>query len=74
MTALVRVFEDIRLNLVLNQPTILVLFDVFKAFDSVCRGLFCLCLLMMSDVLEISYVFSTTGRGIYSKSGFVLIF
>jgi hypothetical protein len=42
MTALVRVSDDIRLNLELNQPKILVLLDFSKAFDSVCHGLFIL--------------------------------
>jgi hypothetical protein len=42
LTALVRVSDDIRLNLELNQPTIFVLLDFSKAFDSVCHGMFIL--------------------------------
>jgi hypothetical protein len=42
MTVLVRVSDDIRFNLELNQPTILVLLDFSKAFDSVCHGMFIL--------------------------------
>jgi hypothetical protein len=38
MTALVRVADEMSLNLELNQPTILVLLDFSKAFDSVCHG------------------------------------
>jgi hypothetical protein len=34
-TAIVRVSDDIRLNMESNQPTILVLLDFLKAFDSV---------------------------------------
>jgi hypothetical protein len=41
-TAVARVSDDIRLNMELNQPTILVLLDFSKAFDSVCHGLFIL--------------------------------
>jgi hypothetical protein len=40
MTALVKVSYDFRQSLVLNQLTILVLLDCFKAFDSVCHELF----------------------------------
>jgi hypothetical protein len=40
MTALVRISDNICLNLELNQPTILVLLDFSKAFDSVCYELF----------------------------------
>jgi hypothetical protein len=36
MTALVRVFDDIRLNLELNQPTILVLLDFSIAYAMDC--------------------------------------
>jgi hypothetical protein len=42
MTAFVKFSDDIRLNLELNQPMILVLLDFSKAFDSVCHGLFIL--------------------------------
>jgi hypothetical protein len=38
-TAIARVSNDIRLNMESNQPTILVLLDFSKAFDSVCLGL-----------------------------------
>jgi hypothetical protein len=41
-TAIARVSDDIRLNMESNQPTILVLIDFSKAFDSVCHGLFIL--------------------------------
>jgi hypothetical protein len=41
-TAIARVYDDIRLNMESNQPTILVLLDFSKAFDSVCHGLFIL--------------------------------
>jgi hypothetical protein len=41
-TAIARVFDDVRLNMESNQPTILVLLDFLKAFDSVCHGLFIL--------------------------------
>jgi hypothetical protein len=41
-TAIARVSDDIRLNMESNQPTILVLLDFSKAFDSVCHGLFIL--------------------------------
>jgi hypothetical protein len=37
MHALVRVSDDINLNLELNQPTFLVLLDFSKGFDSVCH-------------------------------------
>jgi hypothetical protein len=40
ITALVRVSDDIRSNLELNQPTILELFDFSKVFDSVYYGMF----------------------------------
>jgi hypothetical protein len=44
-TAIARVSDDIRLNMdygVESKPTILVLLDFLKAFDSVCHGLFIL--------------------------------
>jgi hypothetical protein len=41
-TAIARVSDDIRLIMESNQPTILVLLDFSKAFDSVCHGLFIL--------------------------------
>jgi hypothetical protein len=41
-TAIARVFDDIRLNMESNQPTILVFLHFLKAFDSVCHGLFIL--------------------------------
>jgi hypothetical protein len=41
-TATARVSDDIRLNLESNQPTVLVLLDFSKVFDSVCHGLFIL--------------------------------
>jgi hypothetical protein len=41
-TAIARVSDDICLNMESNEPTILVLFDFSKAFDSVCHGLFIL--------------------------------
>jgi hypothetical protein len=40
MTALVRISDDIPLNLKLNQLKILVLLDFSKAFDIVCHRLF----------------------------------
>jgi hypothetical protein len=40
VTAIARVSDDIRLNMEANQPTILVLLDFSKAFDSVCHGLY----------------------------------
>jgi hypothetical protein len=40
MTVLVRGFEDIRLNVELNQLTILVLLDFSKALVSISHGLF----------------------------------
>jgi hypothetical protein len=39
MTDLVRVLDDIRLNLELNQLTIVVLLDYSKTFDNVCHEL-----------------------------------
>jgi hypothetical protein len=42
MAAFVRVSNDIRLYLEMNQPTILVLLEFFKAFDSVCYRQFIL--------------------------------
>jgi hypothetical protein len=42
MTALVRVSDDIRSNVELHRPMILVLLDFSKAFDSVSHGLFIL--------------------------------
>jgi hypothetical protein len=41
-TAIARVSDDIRLYMESNQPTILILLDFSKAFDSVCHGLFIL--------------------------------
>jgi hypothetical protein len=41
-TAIARVSDDFRLNMESNQPTILVLLDFSKAFDSVCHGWFIL--------------------------------
>jgi hypothetical protein len=41
-TAIASVSDDIRLNMESNQPTILVLLDFSKAFDSVCHELFIL--------------------------------
>jgi Reverse transcriptase (RNA-dependent DNA polymerase) len=41
-TAIARVSDDIRLIMESNQPTILVLLDFSKAFDSLCHGLFIL--------------------------------
>jgi hypothetical protein len=41
-TAITRVSDDIHLNMESNQPTILVLLDFSKAFDSVCHELFIL--------------------------------
>jgi hypothetical protein len=41
-TAIARVFDDVRLNMESNQPTIFVLLDFSKAFDSVCHGSFIL--------------------------------
>jgi hypothetical protein len=38
-TGIARVSDDIRLNMESNQPTIIVLLDFSKAFDSVCHGL-----------------------------------
>jgi hypothetical protein len=42
ITAIARFSDDIRPNLESNQPTILVLLDFSKVFDSVCHGLFIL--------------------------------
>jgi hypothetical protein len=39
-TAIARVSDDICLNMESNQPTILVLLDFSKVFDSVCHRLF----------------------------------
>jgi hypothetical protein len=41
-TAIARVSNDICLNMESNQPTILVLLDFSKSFDSVCHGMFIL--------------------------------
>jgi hypothetical protein len=40
MTSLVKVSDDIRLNLESNQPMIFVSFDFSKVFDSVCHEMF----------------------------------
>jgi hypothetical protein len=63
-TAIARVSDAIRLNMESNQPTILVLLDFSKTFDSVCHGLFILKLrqrygfhVIMSAALVSSYLF-----------------
>jgi hypothetical protein len=53
-TAIARVSDDIRLNMESNQPTILVLLDFSKAFDSVCHGLFILKLRLFLSFSSVS--------------------
>jgi hypothetical protein len=47
-TAIARVSNDIFLNMESNRPTILVLLDFSKAFDSVCYGLSVFIFLLMT--------------------------